>query len=183
GFESGGLQVLLNDGNGHFTAGSWTYLGPVGTQLPLLVTDLDADGLADIVIAHPVATQSSMVLVFRSTGGGAFDPPTSYPLAGYCSPVAAADLDLDGDVDLALPASSTILQLRNDGDGSFVAGPAATTDFVTQGSFQLVDATGDGRLDAAYLPEFQPFIRVLPGQPDGSFGSEIQIELPFPTER
>ena len=182
-FESGGLQVLLNDGDGGFTAGPWTYLGPVGTQLPLVVTDLDGDGLADIVIAQTVTAQSSMVHVFRSTGGGAFDPPTNYPLSGYCQLVAAADLDLDGDLDLALPGSSQIQQLRNAGDGSFVAGPVAMTTFWPGLAFQLVDATGDGRLDAAYLSEFQPILAVLPGQPDGSFGGEVHVTLPYVSER
>lgn len=179
GFESGGLQVLLNDGNGAFAAGSWTYLGPVGNQLPLVVTDLDGDGLAEIV----AVTQSSLVHVFRSTGGGAFDPPADYPVPGSCRFVAAGDLDLDGDVDLALPGSQVIQQLRNRGDGTFAAGPTATTTFWPELAFQLVDVTGDGRLDATCLAEFQPILVVLPGQPDGSFGGEVHVTLPYVSER
>jgi len=179
-FQSAGLQVLLNDGDGAFTGSGWTYLGPVGQFAPF-VADLDGDGLDDIVAMHSTSN-SSTVLVFLASGGGQYGPPTEYPVPVRCFFVQGGDLDLDGDVDLVLPSTLEIRQLRNAGDGSFVTGPVATTVVNPYEDFRILDATGDGRLDATYAAEFDPIFAVSPGQPDGSFGSEIDVALPYVCE-
>jgi hypothetical protein len=173
-----GMQVLLNDGNGHFAASPWTNPGVVVKSLA--VADLDGDGLDDIVNAHGVIVGSSLrtlVDVLHSQGKGFFDPPIQYELDGLEMQVETGDVDLDGDLDLVVPETlSDIVQLRNQGDGSFVPGP--TWEWDTSGTpftifqFQLVDVTGDGRLDATWHAV------VLPGQPDGSFGGAILLSVP-----
>ena len=179
-----GVQVLLNDGEGAFTSVFTKNLGKIDEVFdPLAVDDLDGDGLADIVVVQSVGPNGSTISALLATGGGQFAEPVLFPMTDYGYSVQTGDLDLDGDIDLALPVSLSIVQLRNAGDGSFVLGPTAPTTFQSLREFQLVDATGDGRLDAVYLCEFAPILAVLPGQPDGSFGAEVDVPLPFESFR
>ena len=157
------IYVHVNDGRGAFTArrvfgasnedfgSSWISLA-----------DLDGDGDADVVYsngdAFDYATTAGRswngVQWLENTGGAAFTYHRIADIPGASSP-QAADLDGDGDLDVAVvsayndwanPAAQSLVWLENDGRARFtlrdLAG--APTHLVT---LAAGDLTGDGRPD------------------------------------
>jgi len=89
--------------------------------------DMDDDGDLDIYLVqsgsliHPIASQP-LNRLFRNRGAGHFEDITDDSGAGdsgYGMGVAAADYDLDGDVDLYVTNVGRNTLLRNEGDGRF----------------------------------------------------------------
>ncbi len=107
---SGMLATL--PGNGDGTLGAPRMLsGPLGPLL--LVTDLDDDGLADIVAGN---SSEGDVSVFAGLGAGAFAPPVRFHVPGNVRAMVPADVDDDGHTDLLVAGSPTISSLP-DGRG------------------------------------------------------------------
>jgi hypothetical protein len=98
---SGGVVVLLGNGNGTFAMGSTINLG-VETFLESLA-DVNGDGKSDLV----TETFKKSVSVYLGNGDGTFAAPlnTAVSDAGYG--VAVADLNGDGRPDLVVPHYST----------------------------------------------------------------------------
>ncbi len=88
-----------------------------GGPLDLALADVTGEGALDVV----VATQTMGVALLVNDGAGALTDPRPR-LAGE-PPLAAGDLDRDGDVDLVVPqAAAGVLHVyRNDGTGGFTA--------------------------------------------------------------
>ena len=78
----------------------------------------------------------------------------------------AADLDGDGDIDIALPGTAGVSILLNDGNGNFAA--PVTMD-VLNGAEHVVatDFTGDGKVDLAL--DADDNLAVFTGKGDGTF--------------
>lgn len=145
--------------------------------------DLDGDGDQDLAVANSSDDQVSVLL----QSGGTF--PTGTTSADYRthqvgdSPqdIVAADLDGDGDTDLATAnlLSNDVSVLLNTGSGSFLPAlhyPAAT------GSIELgfrpialvaADVTGEGLLDLVTANVASDDISVLPGTGVGTFGPPL----------
>ena len=157
------IYVHVNDGRGSFTprrifgasnedfGSSW-----------ISIADLDADGDPDVVYsngdAFDYATTGgrswSGVQWLENTGGVAFTYHRIADIAGASSP-QAADLDGDGDLDIAVvsaynnwadPAAQSLVWLENDGRARFTLRDVAAspTHLVT---LAAGDLTGDGRPD------------------------------------
>ncbi|MBK7860722.1 MAG: VCBS repeat-containing protein [Archangiaceae bacterium] len=114
-------------------------------QLPLALTSLvggDFDGDGDLDLAGIAAGQ---VKLLENTGIGYADRLT-LPATG-AHDLHAADLDLDGQVDLVWEAADKVLVRRN--QGSWVFAPFEATVGSTAGSlsFSVGDVDGDGDLD------------------------------------
>ncbi len=152
-----GSRTFLGDGAGGFATGTTT--GITGTDVA--VGDLDADGHEDLVV---VASPARLSVAFGD-GSGAFGAPTDLSVTEAPSSPLIADLDRDGDLDIAVGGRSTsdrtITVLRNDGTGALaveryaVAQPAA--------SIAVADLNGDLR------PDLTAGSQWLPGQADGTF--------------
>jgi hypothetical protein len=85
--------------------------------------------------------------VLLNQGAGSFAPPVAYPAGELLMAVAEADLNGDGQPDLAvLDSSSHVSVLLNEGTGSFV-GPLRYSAQHASSTFALGDVTGDGRID------------------------------------
>ncbi len=138
------VSVLHGDGAGNFvTAQAWA----VG-QHPsdVVLCDLDGDLDLDLVSVDQFSHQISVAL----NSGGVFLAPVTHP-AGY-GPLtaAAADLNQDGKVDLALAvlSSNSLGVMLGDGAGGF----GAITLIGTGSSpfeIEVADLDGDGLLDLA----------------------------------
>ncbi|MBI4586105.1 MAG: VCBS repeat-containing protein [Planctomycetes bacterium] len=136
---------LPNSGNGKFDRAKIHFIGAVLAWIAS--GDLDANGLADLVIADENASAVSLVL---NRGNGNFESPTTFPVSSSPYFVALADTDQDNDLDLWISSNRgfSILYLSNDGSGNFsekkkfswVRRPFAMTP---------IDLEGDGELDLA----------------------------------
>ena len=142
----GGLAVRLNQGGGSFAAA-------VPISLPdfprgFALVDLNRDGRIDIA----AATDSGLAVVMGA-GDGTFGAAATYQSsASDPITVTAADLDMDGDIDLILDASDSgddLPVFRNNGTGVFAAFVDVQTT-TEEPLFPVVaDLNRDGRPDIA----------------------------------
>jgi hypothetical protein len=107
-------RLWRNDGSGQFTE---QYLPGAtnGTTLSLAVADFDGDGDQDAVLLTQVGFMLAWQLR-RNDGTGNLQVATGLPTIASLSPLAAIDLDRDGDQDLVGGAS----WLENNGAANFV---------------------------------------------------------------
>jgi hypothetical protein len=144
-FTSFRVSVLLNNGNGSFSA-------PVSYDLPSLAErmvagDFQGNGRPDLVVS---AANSTLQLLVNQ-GDGTFAPPV--PLNQTADALAVADFNGDGKQDLILmhSTSNTVSVLDSNGDGTFarpidypVPDPVAmaVADFNNDGHPDFAVATG-----------------------------------------
>ncbi len=150
GRNTDGFQVILNNGSGGFLTNS---LYPAGqTTFSVALADVNDDGTLDVLTAD----NYSMEVTVRFNPGNAifYVPPmsTTNPIAGSLD---AADIDLDGDLDVVTSAwgragvGSQVAVLKNNGDGSF---GAAVTYIERSGGVQAKfrDLNNDGYPDLIF---------------------------------
>ena len=132
-----------------------------GDTNPLSVTGADFDGDGDLDLAATVFFGSA-VSVFRNDGTSFAQPPTRIPAADAAVHAAAADLNLDGKIDLAVAATGLeVLRGRGsvasfeEGEG-FVAG-------LTPLHVVVADFSGDGRPDIAVVNRDSNDVSILLG--------------------
>lgn len=113
------LSTLLGDGTGAFAA-TLTQEAPDVAAFGSVVADVDGDGLSDVVTAGTGA-----IRVLLNQGDGSYGAAIETAAGSGALSIAAADLDGDGQVDLAAAcySSNEIALLLNHGQGSF---PKAT---------------------------------------------------------
>jgi hypothetical protein len=116
-FEAG--TWMRGDGAGGFLPEA-----PLGARASELV-DLDGDGVLDAIARLPECAPPGGLVVSLALGGGSFAPAVHPPQAAGILDVAVADLDADGDLDLASAGDLGVWTHLNDGAGAF--GPYVTT--------------------------------------------------------
>jgi hypothetical protein len=172
------VALLRNNGNGTFAAPLSFPAG--GGPYKLAAADFNADGLPDVAVAND--EQRMNVLLNNGAGGFAaavqYAALTSINTDVYQS-IAAADVDLDGDVDVLYSSSTTsmpgggaaaVALYRNQGAGTF--SPAQG---IPQGSFismAAADMTGDGWPDILGAHTGGGWA-LVPGTGAGGFGAAI----------
>jgi hypothetical protein len=179
-----GRDVFLIPGNGDGTFSASRKV--MSNSGPILVSDLNHDGLLDIVqFASASGTYPAPpvpnVSVYLCRPGGTFDLAYSYTnFTGYLlddvRPNGLADYDGDGNVDLAIFQShqpfgggSTFVQfLTGHGDGSFSR--AGTTELNTPSFPQYAaDLDGNGKAEMVELDNYSASFHVIPTVPGPSF--------------
>lgn len=145
--QAGQLRAFVTSGANGFTP--VMPLPPVQNGVVgLAVAELSGDSNRDVVTITPAA-----VFLWTGNGAGALQPPVAVANAGSTlAAIEAADLDGDGRADLALGTARGLEVLWALDGGSFSAADVYEVDGFTPASpastVQLVDLTGDGRLDA-----------------------------------
>ncbi len=117
-----GFVVLMNIGRGIY-APPVKYTSPKAS-LGIVIADFNNDGRKDVALTNSgVNLDGNSVSVFFNTGKGKFSPAINYTVGNYPIGIIAADLDNDGDQDLAvcnnLATNNTISILINKGNGIF----------------------------------------------------------------
>ena len=163
---SGGVSVVLGDGDGTFQAPK-TFAAGAGPNR-IVAGDFNGDGRLDLATGNS-ATQDVSVLL--GNGDGTFQTQQQrFALGdGYPLSMVAADFNDDGRLDLALGTGADLEELLGNGDGSFqpseVCSAGNQTLEVIAGDFN-----NDGRFDlAAASPSG---ISVLLGNGAGEFQTQ-----------
>jgi hypothetical protein len=109
-----------------------------------------------------------LLLAAPAWGEITFAPPASFPVGGPALLPAVADLNRDGNPDLAVPESSgkTVAVLLGDGAGSFAVSHLASSSATPYAAVSL-DMNRDGRVDLAVA--LNDGIRLIEGDGAGGF--------------
>ena len=162
-FGAGVVTVLRNNGAGNFTEFPASPEGVGNSPAAVAAADLDGDGDRDLAVAN---ASDSDVAILRNNGAGNFTELGSSPETVGTSPfsIVAADLDGDGDRDLATAnlESANLTVLRNNGAGNFTE-PGSSPEPIGTDSFSVVaaDLDGDGDQDLATASRFSSTVTVL----------------------
>jgi hypothetical protein len=165
--NSGSINVLLNQGNGKFSAPVSTYFSAyyLGGTVQAIAADMNKDGKLDLVLLDAV---NNGVDVLLGNGDGTFAAPTLYSVSTfYVASIDLADLNGDGYPDVVQISggqdfSSTVTStieidtLLNDKHGALLAPSGALTqcfsvagwtDTLYGRSVALSDISSDGLPD------------------------------------
>ena len=169
------LQIVcfLNDGSGAFPTNTTTANSAMGDELlDISAADFNSDGNIDVATADDYVGVS----VYLGTGGGSFAEPVQYATAANAEVLATGDLDGDGDVDIMALQFNEQSILRNEGNGTFVAGPAFG--YPEGGTHPtLADYDSDGDLDLAFVDRLGVDLIIRFNEGDGSFVESRHIPV------
>ena len=150
-YLSNDLSILLNRGEGTFSEDARYAVGDA--PMSVWTDDFDGDGHIDCAVANWQKLYAGDVSVFLNRGDGTFSDSTNYgggPTNGPLS-LFGADLDGDGDVDLAAGRDTEVQILWNDGRGAFPDTTALDTSvdllFMWLTAICGGDLDGDGDVD------------------------------------
>ena len=169
--------ILENQGDARF-AKPLAFETLLGSNIVLPV-DLDGDRDEDLVISYCTPAghaTADFISVFYNAGDGRFDTPVNRSVGAPPWGLAAADIDRDGDLDLAVAHGNsngfTILFGR--GDRTFEEEPRSYTVRSAIQSIAAADLTGDEIVDLAVTGNLD-YVAVLPGIGDGTFKSPVEL--------
>jgi FG-GAP-like repeat/Abnormal spindle-like microcephaly-assoc'd, ASPM-SPD-2-Hydin len=124
----GTVSVLLGNGDGTFKA--HTDFGVGVTPMSLAEADFNGDGKLDLAVTNANLGLGNTISVLTGKGDGTFNPQLSYPVVNEPGPIAAADFNHDGKIDLAVgcedlantnacPSPLSLSILLGNGDATF----------------------------------------------------------------
>jgi hypothetical protein len=174
------LTVLLGNGAGGFTAAAGSPVLAGDAPFAVAAADVNRDGKVDLAVANN-ASNNLTVLVGDGAGGFSAGPGSPVSMGGSPGDVAAADLNGDGNVDLAVPVwqgTWRVAVLLGDGAGHFA--PASGSPVGIGGSsgttkVEIADLNGDGNWDLVVAKSESRLLSILLGDGAGRFGTATSV--------
>ncbi len=163
------ISVLLGNGDGTFQEPPITTVPPVAA-VAIGIGDFNHDGMLDVVTIGE-SRAGSQAGILLGNGDGTFTPGKSYTIGDGPQSVAVADLNGDGNLDLAIAdaLSGSIDILLGNGDGTFRQGAIIPT-LAFPGAIQKGDFNGDGKVDLVVATGLNTtVVSVFLGNGDGTF--------------
>lgn len=163
---SSGTATLLGLGGAAFEA-------PLGLSLigtpnsSMAVADLNDDGFEDVISFG--IQGSPFLLVESGLPGGGFLGTASWSDFGMTRG-DVGDLDLDGDLDLAVGKTGGVLVIEGLGDGTLAGGPFLATG-TNPTSVLIADLDGLAQPEILHAQSSLPEVRVLVGQGAGAWSA------------
>jgi hypothetical protein len=117
--RDGKVAILLGDGLGRFAEAAGSPIAAGEGPCAVAVADFDRDGNADLAVAN---TNSEAIFILLGDGAGGFRAAPGSPTGsdGHPLGITAADLNGDGDIDLAVPNwDDRVAILLGHGEGRF----------------------------------------------------------------
>ncbi|HBC45699.1 MAG TPA: hypothetical protein DCZ43_01495, partial [candidate division Zixibacteria bacterium] len=167
------ISFLKNNGGGIFVQ-EIDY--PVGNYpISIIASDFNEDGDKDLAVLNGDFALNYRMSIMMNAGNGFFEQPVNYTINYQATSLVAADLDNDGDNDIAVTKYSGYVTIFiNDGSGFY----QVTGDYQA-GSFPsnicAADIDGDGYRDLAVTNESSDSISILINGGDGAFENAIKI--------
>ena len=169
--DGNSVTVLLNNGAGGFAS---TTFATGAEPRHLVAADLDQNGTVDLAVA---CADSRSVQLHWNNGAGSFTAGPSLSVGIQLRPegIDAADLDGDGDNDLATSTSDNALHqmsiFMQTGPGTFTGPTNFNVSGVEPGAVVAADFDFDGDVDVATANKTSNDVSVLPNLGAGTFGA------------
>jgi hypothetical protein len=175
-FTGGALAIFFGLGDGTFRTPFYVSVG--NTPNSIIVADFNGDGIPDLAIAQMnTEGAAGSVSVLLGKGNGAFQQAVYYVAGSHPSQVVAADVNVDGRLDLVAIAGRSVAVLGGNGDGTFQ--PPIYTGFVSSGGLMhefVGDFNSDGHPDLVTTSQDSGLrVKFLAGNGDGTFQQPVEI--------
>jgi hypothetical protein len=167
--SSGGVTILLGNGDGSFTAAGPNVDLTAGFAL-IATGDFNGDGIPDFVTPNYFQDGGSPT-IFLGKGDGTFTyKSASFTLAYFPTSVLVADFNGDGILDLAFADLNGVEIALGNGDGTFTETAASPIPVPNElYSLKVGDFNHDGKVDIAGIDQYNDQIVLLIGAGDGTF--------------
>ncbi len=168
------VTVLLGVGGGVFQAGAAYPAGP--SPSAVAAADFDGDGDLDLPVSNETQTNGK-INVLLGNGDGSFAAPVEYAVGVNGSDIVAADLDADGDVDLAVAdynGLGKVSVLLGNGNGTF-ATPIGYQAGDRLTSLVVTELNGDSEPDIAVASKGNATVGLLFGTGGGVFAAGLTV--------
>ncbi|HMQ46965.1 MAG TPA: FG-GAP-like repeat-containing protein [Saprospiraceae bacterium] len=158
---TGGLY--LNDGQGNFTKDPDSPIINMAFG-EINFADIDNDGDEDFFINGALSLSEIVAKLYTNDGQGNFTEVPDTPFAPISDASAFADIDNDGDLDIALagtPADGGTRLVKlytNDGQGNYSEVPGTNFTGVAQCDLAFSDVDGDGDQDMVVLGHTNAYV-------------------------
>ena len=161
----GEMAVMFGNGDGTFQPAILS-AGPVGLGFQVAAGDFNNDGKLDMGF---ISTSNSQLLVALGNGDGTFQSANVVAFNGVADVLLVADLNGDGNLDLAVAGESGVSVLLGNGDSTFGSAIVSSDIPIVAYSMAIADLNGDGKLDVMVSHHYHSHITYLLGNGDGTF--------------
>ncbi|MFZ1267769.1 MAG: FG-GAP-like repeat-containing protein [Anaerolineae bacterium] len=179
GHDSTLVQIHAGNGDGTFSLLDTTTAGRF--PVAVVIGDFNEDTYPDLAVANNVLFGLSVI---TGTAQGTFGAPSHMPNWAnmQATDLAMGDFDGDNHLDLAVSHYNGVQTFLGAGDGTFSAGSAAGSNFLTE-AVAAGDLNGDSTLDLASIEIYGSRLLINLGTGAGAFaGAAIYTTGSFPRD-